>query len=240
MAKVQQMPSRQSRDSASLQAFFRLSSASLPIGGYSYSQALESAVAHGHVQTDDDLRTWISSALQLWTGSDALIWAAGYRMLQANDFKQLTALNRRYWASRDTAELRMESEQMGWSLIRLLDDLQWIQGELRACLMNLSTPTFLIAHVSGCYTRSIELETGLLSFCLSFVENQVQSGQKLLPIGQAAGQRLISDLGPVIDRCIDKVLSCDGSFEDHLHTAAPLHSLLSARHEVQYSRLFRS
>jgi urease accessory protein len=240
MAKVQQMPSREARDSASLQAFFRLSSASLPIGGYSYSQALESAVGHGRIQTNDDLRNWISSALQLWASSDALIWATGYRLLQANDFKQLAALNRRYWASRDTAELRMETEQMGWSLIRLLDDLQWIQGELRACLMNLSTPTFLVAHVSGCYSRGIELETGLLSFCLSFVENQVQSGQKLLPIGQAVGQRLISDLGPVIDRCIDKVLSTDGSLESRLHTAAPMHSLLSARHEVQYSRLFRS
>lgn len=240
MANRRSTLDHQFQETTSLQAFYRLSSSSLPIGGYSYSQALEAAVSEKRVLSTSDLQSWISSALNLWATSDAMIWASGYRLLQTNDLKGLTALNRLYWASRDTAELRMETEQMGWSLIRLLNDLEWLREEHRKCLLNLTNPTFLIAHVTGCFSRDITLENGLLSFLLSFVENQVQAGQKLLPIGQSAGQRLISDLGPIIDHCINRVLFSIEPLESGLHTAAPMHSILSARHEFQYSRLFRS
>lgn len=225
---------------ASLQALIRLSSASLPVGGYSYSQGLEAAVGHGRVSDFQLLREWLTSALVLWPRSDALIWALCYQSLNGGQFDKLADLNRLHWASRDAAELRAETEQMGWSMIRLLFDINWLSGELEECLRSLRPPTFLTAHASACWSQGIKMRTGLVSFCFSFVESQVQAAQKLLPIGQAAGQRLISDLQPCIDRCVEQTCLALDQGESALHTSAPMHAILCARHEFQYSRLFRS
>ena len=226
--------------SASLQALIRLSSASLPVGGYSYSQGLEAAVGHARVSDLRLLREWLSSALVLWPRSDALMWALCYQSLKGGQLDKLADLNRLHWASRDAAELRAETEQMGWSMIRLLFDINWLSDELEDCLRGLRPPTFLAAHASACWSQGIEMRAGLVSFCFSFVESQVQAAQKLLPIGQAAGQRLISDIQPRIDWCVEQTYLALEQGESALHTSAPMHTILCARHEFQYSRLFRS
>lgn len=225
---------------ASLQALFRLSSASLPIGGYSYSQGLESAVSHGRVQNLLELKVWLLSALKLWPKNDALLWTLVYTAIQKNAFEKLVDLNRLHWSSRDVYELRAETEQMGWSLIHLLSELDWLEGNLKSCLLKLDPPTFLAAHAGACFAKKIPLKEGLLSFYFVFIEGQIQAAQKLLPIGQAAGQRLLGELQTEIDQCIDQTLVNLTFDDDYLHTAAPLHTILCARHEFQYSRIFRS
>ncbi|MFM1787856.1 MAG: Urease accessory protein [Pseudomonadota bacterium] len=227
-------------NSAGLQALIRLSSASLPIGGYSYSQGLESAVAHGRVNGLVELGQWLSSSLTIWPKADALLWALSYQTLVDGRPDQLGRFNEIHWASRDSAELRTEAEQMGWSLVRLLVDLGWVDGSLQKQLSALDHPTFLIAHASACWSRGIDLKTGLVSFCFAFIESQVQAAQKLLPIGQAAAQRLLCEMQPRIDLCIEETLEALVQGESTLHTSAPLHAILCARHEFQYSRLFRS
>ncbi len=226
--------------SASLQALIRLSSASLPIGGYSYSQGLESAVAHGRVNGLVELSQWLSSSLTIWPKADALLWALSYQTLVDGRPDHLGRFNQIHWASRDSAELRAEAEQMGWSLVRLLVDLGWVTGSLQRQLQDLHPPTFLVAHASACWSQGIDLETGLVSFCFAFVESQIQAAQKLLPIGQAAAQRLLCEMQPRIDLCIQETLEALVHGESALHTSAPLHAILCARHEFQYSRLFRS
>lgn len=228
------------RCSASLQALLRLSSASLPVGGYSYSQGLEAAVGHGRVSDLGLLREWLSSALSVWPRSDALLWALCFRSLEEGELNQLAHFNRLHWASRDAAEVRSETEQMGWSMLRLLSDLDWLSDDLKASLSRLNPPTFLATHASACWSQGIDLRSGLVSFCFSFIEGQVQAAQKLMPIGQAAGQRLISDMQPHIDGCIDQTCLMLAQGQSALHTAAPMHAILCARHEFQYSRLFRS
>lgn len=229
-----------SQGSASIQALIRLSSASLPIGGYSYSQGLESAVAHGRVDGLQGLREWLSSSLTIWPRSDALLWALSFQTLVDGRPDQLGRFNQIHWASRDSAELRTEAEQMGWSLVRLLVDLGWVTGSLQGQLQDLHPPTFLVAHASACWSQGIDLNTGLVSFCFAFIEGQVQAAQKLLPIGQATAQRLLCEMQPRIDLCIQETLEALVQGESALHTSAPLHAILCARHEFQYSRLFRS
>ena len=229
-----------SESSAGLQALIRLSSASLPVGGYSYSQGLESAVAHGRVRDLPGLGDWLSSSLTVWPRADALLWALCFQGLIDGHPDHLDRFNQIHWASRDSAELRTEAEQMGWSLVRLLIDLKWVSGPVERQLQALKPPTFLVAHASACWSQGIDLKTGLVSFCFGFIESQVQAAQKLLPIGQAAAQRLLCEMQPKIDVCIARTLEALAHGESALHTAAPLHAILCARHEFQYSRLFRS
>jgi urease accessory protein len=60
---------------------------------------------------------------------------------------------------------------------------------------------------------------------------------KLVPLGQVAGQRLLTSLGAKIPSV---VVTASTLADADLSTFAPGLALASARHETQYTRLFRS
>jgi urease accessory protein len=240
MAQAKNTSASDSKSFVGLHVLLRLSSTSLPIGGYSYSQAMETAVEEGRVKDLADLNAWLVSALKTWAKGDSLLWALSYDALCQGNYKRLSSLNSLHWSSRDTSELRAETEQMGWSLTQLARDVQWVDSELGSFLKNLEPSTFLTAHVCTCWSQRIDRHSGLTAFCLAFIDGQVQAAQKLLPIGQAVAQRLLSNIQSDIDQCVSDALESASLGEAAIHTSAPLHSILSARHEFQYSRLFRS
>ena len=60
---------------------------------------------------------------------------------------------------------------------------------------------------------------------------------KALPYGQLAGQRMLQALRPALALTVRGATICP---DDRLTTQAPGYAITSARHESQYSRLFRS
>ncbi len=67
--------------------------------------------------------------------------------------------------------------------------------------------------------------------------NRVAAAVKLIPLGQTAGQRLLLGLGAMISAAVRA--RCALADED-LGRTAPGLGIASARHETQYTRLFRS
>ncbi|HEV7413798.1 MAG TPA: urease accessory UreF family protein, partial [Casimicrobiaceae bacterium] len=107
----------------------QLASPSLPIGGYSYSQALESVVDQGTVRDAASAAAWIGDVLDLVVaeGEAPVAW----RLLDAaaaGDWLRFEQWNAWFRASRETAELRAETEQMGGSLARLASDLELLDA----------------------------------------------------------------------------------------------------------------
>nr|WBU74863.1 hypothetical protein PGH06_09110 [Citrobacter braakii] len=76
-----------------------------------------------------------------------------------------------------------------------------------------------------------------LSLGYSWIESAVMAGVKLVPFGQQAAQRLIIALCKRYAQGLAQALACP---DDSLGSATPLAAIASARHETQYSRLFRS
>ncbi|HEX4511351.1 MAG TPA: urease accessory UreF family protein, partial [Burkholderiaceae bacterium] len=68
-------------------------------------------------------------------------------------------------------------------------------------------------------------------------ENLVQAALKAVPLGQAAGQRVLSALAEQIPRAVDDAFA---QAPPARQSFAPMLAIISARHETQYSRLFRS
>jgi urease accessory protein len=58
-----------------------------------------------------------------------------------------------------------------------------------------------------------------------------------VPLGQSAGQRILSRLSAEIPAAVDHALSLT---DETRQAFSPMLAILSAQHEVQYSRLFRS
>ena len=77
----------------------------------------------------------------------------------------------------------------------------------------------------------------LLAYAFGGAENMVQAALKSMQLGQSAGQRILARLADAIPAAADHA---DGLLDSERQAFSPMLAILSARHEVQYSRLFRS
>jgi len=216
----------------------QLASPTLPIGAYSYSQGLERVVEDGVVSDAATARTWIGDVLE-WVvapGEAAIAW----RLLAASkrgDWPLFARWNAWFRASRETAELRAETEQTGGSLANLADDLDLLDAPAREALRVVAPVTLPAAFALAARGFAVPVDAALTAYVWSWLENQVLAAIKLVPLGQVAGQRLLTVLGARIPQVVGTAMTLA---DDDLSTFAPGLSLASARHETQYTRLFRS
>jgi urease accessory protein len=217
-----------------------LASPALPIGSFSYSQGLESAIDLGLVQNEEDAAKWITDGLTEIVGRcDAPVVASIYRACRPNpsadSLSEIADWNSWFLASRESLELRRETEQMGWSLIRLANSLDWISP--MNAISQLDPVAFPTAFAATAAALALSEETTLTAFCFSWLEAQVAAAIKLVPLGQAAGHRVLAQSRTKVPTAVTVVSST--KLED-ISSWAPMLGILSAKHESQYSRLFRS
>ena len=225
-------------DVLSLVRLLQLASPALPIGGYSYSQGLEWMIACGAVRDAPAVRQWIGDVLEhvLAPGEAAVTW----RLLGAcasGDAGRFLYWNAWYHASRETRELRAETEQMGSSLVQLAADLGLLDDAFGAMARDAAPVTLPAAFALAAHALAIPAQSALAGFLTAWLESQVLVAVKALPLGQVAGQRLLYSLGARVPAVAGVAMALG---DDDVASFAPGIALASARHETQYSRLFRS
>ena len=219
-------------------ALLHLASPALPIGTFSYSQGLEGAVDAQLVHDAESARAWIQSGLEHVLAINELpMLSIAYGHWERQDFFEIEHSNARFIASRESSELRRETEQMGWSLTQLALALGWHDEARQAVLRSLKAVCFPTAFAYASGALGIDRESCVSAYCFSWVENQVTAALKSVPLGQSAGQKILFAMHSVIP---DVVLRAVATAPDQISTFAPHLGILSARHETQYSRLFRS
>jgi urease accessory protein len=213
----------------------QLASPALPVGAYSYSQGLEAAIESGTVRDEASALRWIGGVLALALGDFeapvflrlASAWGSGDRTAAAR-------WNEEYLASREAAELRAETVQMGYSLRRLLRELDVPGSGALEFLDELSYPA---AFAFAAAAWRIDAREALAAYAFGWLENQVLAAVKAIPLGQTAGQRMLLELASGIAALVERAASLD---DGSLSNLAPGLALASARHETQYTRIFRS
>ena len=224
--------------STALLHLLQLASPSLPVGAYSYSQALEVAIENQTVRDEASARIWIIEHLQQVVArfEAPVLW----RLMAAFSARDVSVV--RYWtdvfiAARDTAEFRAETIQMGYSLAKLIAELRIADAPLLAILQSQPEIPFPTALACAAVALAVPHEAVLLGVLFSWAENQVLVCVKSVPLGQVSGQRLLLSLRPELERAAN---TAQQLADDELSNWAPGLSLLSMQHEVQYSRLYRS
>ena len=225
-------------DALALVRLLQLASPALPIGAFSYSQGLERVVEDGVVRDLATTQAWLGDVLELVfaSGEAAIAWrlrvAAGER-----DAAALQRWNDWFRASRETAELRAETEQMGGSLAKLAADLDLLDGFARDVLPELQPVTLPAAWALTARGLGVDGESSHIAYVWAWLENQLMAAIKSVPLGQVAGQRLLLALGARIPAVAERARAVA---DDDLTSFAPGLAIASSRHETQYTRLFRS
>jgi urease accessory protein len=226
-------------DALALTRLLQLASPALPVGAYTYSQGLEWAVDSGRIHDEASAGQWLSDLLERGIGHfEAPLLACLMVAWTEADPAEIVRLNADFLASRESAELRAETVQMGFSLNRLLADLRDPALEaLRSTLELMPELAFPTTWAGIAVVWNIAPEAATVAYLWSWAENQVMAALKAVPLGQAAGQRLLAELGRKIPRIAQNAQSLP---EAAWSNFTPAFALCSARHETQYSRLFRS
>ncbi len=213
----------------------QLASPGLPVGGFTYSQGLEWAVEAGWVRGAEGFRAWQREQIEDSLGHlDWPVLARLYQACLAQDAEAFARWSRLLLANRESAELRLEESQRGQALARLLDGWQLGQAEpWRASLglTQLGGMAWLAVH------WQIPLRALALGYAYSWLEGAVMAGVKLVPFGQQMAQSLLRDLCDELPGLLERALALE---DGEIGGGLPLLAIASARHETQYTRLFRS
>ncbi len=222
---------------AALLQLIWLASPALPVGGFSYSEGLEAAVDAGLVGNEAQAADWLRHQLHLTLArADLPVLAQALLAWRRGDHARVRALNAWLLQTRESAEMRLQTEQMGRSLREWLRQLPQADAAAIDFAATLE-PTYpvlyaLTAAGSGAGAREV-----LLAYTFGWAENMAQAALKAVPLGQTAGQRILAALAAEIPQAVDHALALH---DEDRQAFSPMLAILSSRHETQYSRLFRS
>ena len=214
---------------------FQLISPSLPTGAFSYSQGLEWAVEAGWVRDEASLADWLSGLIsENLAHLDLPVLHRLYQAALRTDCEAFSYWSEYFIASRETFELREEERHRAAAMTRLLQDLEVpLVEQWRNNMMLCQVAPFAAAAAHW----GVDAEHLLLGYGYGWLETQTIAAVKLIPLGQTAGQRIQRDLSTVLAKAVQVALHLQ---DEDLGAAAPLLSMASCQHEVQYTRLFRS
>jgi urease accessory protein len=221
----------------------QLSSPALPLGAYSYSDGLETLVETGAIANAEDLNHWLIQDLNYGAiRLEAALMMRAFQSFINQDVASICYWNSWLSASKETSELRLQSWQMGNSLLALMGEIyqandgdhdyfQYIKSAIdKPC-------NYAIAFGITAAHSQIEPQTALLGYLHSWATHIIGAGVKLIPLGQTIGQKLLWQLSPTLTEISQQILMLN---DDDLVSCSWGLGLASMAHEIQYTRLFRS
>jgi len=220
-------------------------SPSFPVGAYSYSHGIEYAIESGNVCDGESLQTWISGILDFGTGrTDAILFRAAWKAVYQSDDELLAWAIETAATFRPTREMALESSAQGTAFLEALIT-SWPDAGLvtyRDCLVRLGRAAEYPVTVGVATALSkIDLLCGLGGYLHALISNLVSAGIRSIPLGQTAGQSIISALeGNVL--AMARTISRDDfdRLREDFGSAAAMVDWTSMKHETQYTRIFRS
>lgn len=215
-----------------------LASPALPVGGFSYSEGLESAVEAGLAAGEAGVQAWLTDQLMLSQArADLAVVAQAIGAWRDGDAARITALNDWVRLTRESAELRQQTEQMGRSMLEWLRQRDPGDAGVQLLATLRPAPCWPVAWALAAAHSGAPVRDALLCHAFGWAENMVQAALKSVPLGQSAGQRILHALAQAIPAAVDAAIALPA---DRRQAFTPMLAIQSAQHETQYSRLFRS
>ena len=211
----------------------QLSDSALPIGSYSHSWGLETAVQSDRLKTASQLIDYLAGLLhQAIAPQEGAACVLAHRYCREDNFPAFIQLQLDLTATSWAAEPRKASLELGQRLNR------WAQST-----WGLSCPeTDVMHHCTAfgwlCGAAELSEQTTVRAYLFGSIASLVSAAVRLVPLGHSQGQQVLAQLHGDITIAISQCLSVEGP--EYLHGFAPLRERNCQAHRTLYSRLFQS
>jgi urease accessory protein len=225
-------------DAAALYRLMAWLSPAYPVGAFSYSSGIEWAVEAGDIMDAETLRGWLAVMIGQGGGfCDAAFFAHAHRAAAVEDDATLRAVAELAAAFAPTKERHLESTAQGNAFVEATR-AAWACDAIERLKNIWDGPVaYPVAVAVATAGHSIALEPAMAAYLQALAANWVSAGVRLIPLGQSDGQRVLAALEPVVAATARRALVVK---LDDIGSSAFRADLASARHETQYTRLFRS
>lgn len=197
-----------------------------PTGAFAWSHGLEAAIADGRVRDAEGLHDWLSDLIAEGSGRAEAVWIG--LSFHAADARALEEIDARARAWAPAAERLREAERQGAAF-----------AAVTRAVWGIDLPDCLLPVALGRAARLMEMDPGDVAavHLQGFAGNLVAAAQRLMPLGQTAGQRVLARLAPACLEAADLARQPD---EAALFSNAFLSDVAAMRHETLDARLFQS
>ncbi len=207
-------------------------SPAFPVGAFAYSHGLERAIHDGLLHNRETLVDWLSALLTSGSGwNDSVLFAAAWRdVAEGGDACAIAELAEAMAGSR---ERHMETTLQGAAFmeaVRVWEGEAGDEGETPAI-------AYPVAAGIAAARHGVPLIDALTAYLHAFAANLVQGAQRLVPLGQRDGVSAMAALEPVI---LKSSARASVATLDDLGSSTLMSEIMAMKHEVQYSRVFRS
>jgi urease accessory protein len=209
-----------------------------PIGAFAYSSGIEWAVETGDVNNATTLSQWLESMLTEGPGTnDAIFFSHTHRAVAADDVARLIEIVELAAAFAPTRERWQETTTLGRAFIEVTQAAWPCPALSKVLALRTGPVAYPIALGAACADHGIPLAPALRVFLGALCANWISAGVRLIPLGHTNGQNILRALEPTVMASAARALTIP---LDDVASATFRADVASARHETQYTRLFRS
>lgn len=213
-------------------------SPAFPVGAFSYSSGIEWAVEANDIKDAETLKSWLGVMLIEGGGyCDTVLFVHAHRAIMESNDKALREVAELAAAFAPSKERHLETTAQGNAFVEATR-AAWACAAIEKLKTLWDGPVaYPVAVAVASAGHNIALEPALAAYLQAVAANWVSAGVRLIPLGQSDGQRVLAALEPAVTATVQRALNAK---LDDLGSSAFRADLASARHETQYTRLFRS
>ena len=212
----------------SLLSLLHIADPTLPIGGYSHSNGLETYVQKGLVNSTETAALFLNNMLSSSVlHNDAAYVRLAYEAMELEDnYAQIILLDEECSAMKSPREIREARQKC-----------EFLTAFGEYVTKNISVGNYPVVYGALCYLMEIPLEEALTAFYFSTATGMVTNAVKLVPLGQLEGQKILFEVKKNIPNWVEKTLNLE---EEKIGLSNVGFDLRSMQHERLYSRLYMS
>jgi urease accessory protein len=211
----------------------------LPVGSFSFSNGLESAIQEGVVHDLDSLQSFVKTATEQAATCDGVALLLAHRAAKANDFESIRNADRAVFCRKLNEETRTMSVRMGRKLaemaVQVIPSANLVNDWLSSIKQGTSPGTYPIGQAIVYAAMDLSEQNVFAVHQYGVAAMMLSSALRLMKINYLDVQSVLFKINHAAESDYERVAHSE---LDDMYTFAPLNDILAAVHVKSRIRMF--